>query len=406
VDGEFRQATLEGQFVEFIRLATNVQLVVDASATGITTPISRPRFTQMQAYDLLCDVLKELALSFRPVNVNKSVAEKALYRLAAAYKKDELMPQALRTCQVLMARYPETGRARDVYKLRLEIYKALKDYRNVLATLREMKARLKGQIEEYKIDYEMAWVFFDLCRYKEAAAIFLGALNGSPDALERVKIRDGLARALFRAGELVEALNHYELLAKEDPEPLKRFVAQQMTWYLRLATKRRVMDTVPPDVKELIDWYEKLSDGQRSKLPAETLAKVTWVYYVRGLLLLEAGKTAEATDYFDAASTSPDDWLAADSLYRLAEIQVKTDKLKDAKVTLENLLFLTKSAEVEVRATYALGKCLEASGDRQGAAARFDQVLARFPDSAQAMLLRPAETQPAATQPAEGGTGK
>lgn len=399
VTGEFRQATLEGQFVEFIRLATNIPVTVDATATGLSKPIDRPRFKGVQAFDVLCEVVEDLGLSIKPVNTNKAVAEKAMFRLASSYKRDDLMAQALRTCQVLVGRYPETQRLRDTYKLRLEIYKGMKDYRNVLATLSELKGRLSGQLEEYKIDYEIGWVYFDLCRYKDAVAAFKRSFSAVQDPGEKVKIRDGLARAMFRDGELKESLEQYEVLAKEEPEALRRFVADQMLWYLRLATGGRAVDTMTPEARELMEWYEKLSDGQRTKLPNETLAKVTWVYYLKGLLYLKAGKPKLAAELFDAAGNSPDDWLAADALFRLAELQIADNEMKKAKGTLENLLFLTKSAEAELKATYTLGKCLEALGEPAKARTRFEQVLSRFPDSAYANKLGSAATQPA-TAPA------
>ncbi len=395
VTGEFRQAGLESQFVEFIRLTTNIPVSVDATATGLAKPIDRPRFVNVQAFDVLCGVIEGLGLSIRAANANPAVAEKAMFRLASSYRRDELMAQALRSCQVLLGRYPDSPRVGDVYKLRLEIYKGLKDYRNVLATLAELRARLGGQIEGYKIDFEMGWVYFDLCRYKDAVAAFQRSLAAARDGGEKVKIRDGLARTLFRDGQLREALGHYEVLCKEEPEALRQFVANQMVWYLRLVTGARVVETMPPETRELVEGYEKLSDGQRGRLPPETLTKVTWVYYLKGLLYLKAGKPREAAEHFDAAGNSPDDWLAADSLFRLAELQMGDGELKKAKVTLENLLFLTKSPEAELRATYALGKCLEALGEPARARARFEQVLARFPDSAYAMKLGQTTTGPA-----------
>jgi len=95
----------------------------------------------------------------------------AYCRLASAYKKHRFMDQALAHCRVLLARFPETPRRLNAYKLKLEIHKGLKNYRNVLATLAELKAEMGQDLDAYKIDFETAWIHFDLCRYPKAVEL-------------------------------------------------------------------------------------------------------------------------------------------------------------------------------------------------------------------------------------------
>jgi len=399
VSGELKAMALDPDFLDYVRMNSNVSLRLEASATGIETPIQHPPFRDKSLFDVLCDVLDALGLSFRVENVRPEVAERALYRMAVCYKKDGLMEQALSACNALLGRYPQTRRRRDAYKLKLEIYKGLKDYRNVLATLEEIKTELGGEIEPYKIDFELAWVYLDLCRYQEAVERFKSALAAAKDPAERLRIRDGYARALFRAGNLPEALNQFHTLAKEEPEDLRRFIDEMMVWYLELATGKSVLGALPTRASKLVRAYEALSDDQRSRLPNDILARVTWVYYLAGLLDLRRGEAARALDKLNAAANSPDDWLAADALYRVARLHVGAGRLKEAVETLEYLLFSTKSTEAEVKATYLLAQCLEKLGKPTIARERYAQLLRRFPDSPYAerakAALAPAKPKPA-----------
>lgn len=406
VGGELKGARLENELVEFVRLSANVAVRVDASATGIETPIHRKAFQKTAVLDVLLDALESLGLSFRAENVNEAVARKALYRLASAYKKDGQMPQALASCNVLLGRYAETPRRIDAWKLKLEIYKALKDYRSVLATLEQLKSESRGEIEPHKIDFEIAWICFDLCRYEQALEAFKRSLAGARDPAERLRIRDGYARTLFRSGDRTEALHQYRTLAKAEPEPLRAFVDRLMVWYLELAAGDVTRSPLPAEAAKLIEWYTSLPDEKRSRLPQSTLAQVTWIYYVAALRDLDEGRTAEAMEKLKAAGNSPDDWLAADAIYRTGMLQMKARQWKQARETFEYLLFSTRSAEAEVKATYALGLCHQALGDDASSAARFEQVLKRFPDSAYADRIRAeqhkdaAATKPKAKEPA------
>ncbi|MGB2823496.1 MAG: tetratricopeptide repeat protein, partial [Phycisphaerae bacterium] len=400
VTGELKDARLDGDLLEFIKLNTNVAVRLEAGATGIETPINYGPFERKPVVDVVCDVLGKLGLTLRVENVNEAVAQKALYRLASAYKKDGLMPQALTSCNLLLRRFPDTPRRIAAYKLMLEIYKDLKQYRDVLATLERLKREASGQIEPYQIDFEIAWIYFDLCRYDRALGAFKRSLAAAADPTERLKIRDGYARTLFRSGDLAEALNQYRALVKAETVPLRAFVDGMMVWYLEQAVGELSAAKLPQDAAELIRWYISLTDEQRAKLPRSTLAKVTWVYYVAALVDLDKGRRLQAIEKLQAVGNSPDDWLAADAIYRVAALHMKAGELKEARESLEYLLFSTRSAEAEVRATFDLGLCHEAMGEPAKARARFDQVMRRFPDSAHADRVRVNRLkEAAATQP-------
>mgnify|MGYP005832983641 CR=1 FL=1 len=388
--GAFKNASLEKEFAEFLRLNANLAVRVEPSALGIETPLNREPFRQVPVFTILCDTLEGLGLSFRMENANKVQAERAYHRMATAYKKDGLMEQALASVNVLLNRYPETSRKRDALKLKLDIYKGLKDYRNVLATLEVFKRELAGEIEPYKIDFEMACIYFDLCRYGDAAGHFKAALAAAHHPQERLNIREGYARALFRLGEKAEALNQFNALTKEETEPLRLFVNRMMAWYLAASAGKVLDPPLPQDAATLIRQYEALPEERRGQVSNPTLARITWVYYVTALLDLEHGETARALRKLEAAGNSPDDWLAADAVYRAAELYMQAKDYPKARETLEYLLFATKSPEAEVKATYLLGLCHQELGEPERASERFERVIERFPDSAYAEKARAA----------------
>ena len=387
VTGKFTDYQLGGRFAEFIRMNANVSLRVDATAAEIKTPITRPTFVDVQAFDVLWDALDGLGLGVRVENVNPKVSEKAYYRLASAYKKDALLPQALASCNVLLDRFPKTQRRRDTIKLRLDIYKALKDYRKVLITLEELRVELGDDVEAYKIDYEIAQIYFDLCRYKEAAEAFKRAMGGAKASGDRVNIRDGYARTLFRLGDLPAALGQYRVLLDDETGPVRRFIDELMVWYLEVATAKRKA-YLPPEADKLMKWYLKLDDRGRGGLSKNMVAKVTWVYYVSALADLKKGHTDKALIKLAAAGNSTDDSLAAEAIYLIARIRMKAGDWKKAKEDLEYMLLTTKAAEAEIKATYQLGVCCQKLDEPEKAKARFDRILSRFPDSAYAERVR------------------
>lgn len=402
VSGTLTNANLQGSLQEFVRLNTGVEIAIDPPVAALVTNVNYGSFDRALVFDVLRDILTRMGLSFRPENTDKSIAEKAYYRMAACYKNDGLDEQALAACRCLLDRYPKTRRRRDAYKLQLDIFKALKDYRSVLATLGSLRSELTAEGQAYKIDYEIGWVYLDLCRYEEAATHFKQALAAARETGERVKMRDGLARALARAGSFADALSHYRVLVKEEPEPLRAFVARMMAWYLERADGKQASDELPPEASKLMRAYESLTDAQRGVLSRSVFAKITWVYYITALVDILRGDPDRALAKLDAAGNSPDDWLAAESILRAAGIHRKAGRTDAAKESLDYLLFSTKSAEAEVQALYELAACHRALGEGDMAEARLNRLIQRFPDSSYALAVKEerrkkAEREAAAT---------
>ncbi len=421
VTGEFQDCRLEEEFADFIRQSTNLLLKTDPSAGSTATLIQRERFENVPCSDVLCDALAELGLSFRGENVDAKTAEKAYYRLASAYSKDGLMEHALESLNTLLGRFPATKRSRDALKLKLDVYKGLKDYRNVLDTLSELKKRFAGEIEPHKIDFEMAWIYFDLCHYPKAGEYFKKSLAAAEDPAERVNIRDGYARALFRAGRLDDALGQYRALVAEEPSPLRLFVDRLMVYYLKFALGKATAGEFPEASQKLVFEYEKLPRKERDALAKSDFARVTWIYYIYGLMDLRkaraaptaaerASAKAAALKELQAAANSPDDLLAADALYRIGRMHLADGQYERAADTFEYALFATKSAEAEIKATYHLGLCYQKLGKIERAKERFRRLLTRFRDSAYAERARKdplyeqmqAEQRPPASGPASG----
>ena len=394
----FKDATLGEHLPEFIRLRSNVDIRLDTSLDDANAVIKDRSIDKAPVIDVLCEILGELRLSFRVENINPKVAQKAYYRMASACKDDGMLEQALNGCDLLLRRFPASSRRRDTFKLKLEICKGMKDYRTVLATMELLRKELAGDIEAYQIDFEIAWIYFELCDYERAKSYFRKSLAAAKDPLQRTKIRDGYARACLQSGDSAEALNQYRSLLKTESEPLRAFIDRLMVWYLvQVVDSQGAVSKLPADAAKLMRWYTELTDEQRGRLPADILARATWVYYVVGLFDERKKRTALALERFQAAGNSPDDWLAAEALYRAGMIHVRSGRMKEAVDAFQYMLISTKSTEGQVRALYTLAQCQQSLGNTKKAKMRFDQILNRFPDSPYAARARTkrSETQPA-----------
>jgi tetratricopeptide (TPR) repeat protein len=388
--GRLTNASLTPRLVDFVRLHTGIAMSVDPGLLTSNIVFNSDHYEETYILDILNDVFDDLGLAFRAENVNRKISQKAYFRMARSYQKDGLPQQALATCRVLLDRYPATDRRQDVFKLQLEVYKALKDYRNVLATLELLKEELEKKGEGYKVDFEIAWVYFDLARYADSIEHFKRALAGAQTAREQRNIRDGYARALYMQGDLKTALKEYRTLLGEENVALRAFVDEMMIWYLERVTGATRSDDLTAGASKLMNGYEALSESQRQRASQAALAKVTWVYYVTGLIELKNGNVAEALQRLNAAGNSPDDWLAANAMYQVARIHMKAGKYRSAVETLEYLLFATTTAEGEIKAAFALGRCFRALKKHDQARHRFQQILDRFPDSPYADLAEKA----------------
>jgi len=170
-----------------------------------------------------------------------------------------------------------------------------------------------------------------------------------------------------------------------------------MVWYLvQVVDPNTAPPKLPADAAKLMRWYTELTDRKRDRLPADILARATWVYYVVGRLDHHRKRADLALERFQAAGNSPDDWLAAEALYCAGMIHVRAGRIKEAIDAFQYMLISTKSTEGQVRALYALGQCRQSLGDTKKAKMRFDQILKRFPDSPYAARARAkrSEIQP------------
>lgn len=378
LNGAFKEMKFD-DFLEFIRQNTHVEVRLDPAVTAPTNTLNRAAFKGVPGFTLLCDTLEPLGLTFRVENVNAETAERAYFRLASAYKKDNLMEQALENCRALLTRYPSTTRRRETQSLMLEVYKGLKDYRNVMATLEELKRTATDDAEKRRLDAEIASILFDMADYAKAAQAFKDSLQSAKETEDRLSLRDGYARALFRDGKSAEALAQYELLAKEETNPLRQFVAGLMVFGLKFTLDQAFEREFPEAALRYVQRYEALSETERNRLTAPEFVRATWIYYVQALIDFKKDRTTAGLEKLKAVATSPDDFLAGDANYRIGLAHLAAKDFEKARESFEYLLFATKSSESVVRATYQLGVCLHGLGRTDAARQRFQQILDRYP---------------------------
>jgi tetratricopeptide (TPR) repeat protein len=405
VTGAITNMPFASRFVPFVRLNTDVDVRLDPAVADLQTPVRVGAFKNRKIFDIFWEALTEFSLTFRAENSDPETAEKSYYRLAYCLKQEDMNEEALGACETLLTRYPKTSRKTEAINLRLEIHKALKNYGDVLKDM-ELQRTLASTAEEaQRADYARGWVLMDLCRYTEAAELFKRALEGTIVPQERVAVLDGYARALMRGGKAKEALAQYEILIKEDTSLLRLLVEELMIWYLQRVVGTASGGALPKTASEVMKRYDGLDEQGRLGLDRLAMAKVTWVYYVTGLYDLLQRDVDRALDKFNAAANSPDDWLAAESILRAAEIDIAAGRLDRARESLEYLLFSTQSVEGEINALRLLAQTLRKLGDTRGAEERLDVLVRRFPESMPAMQVLKERADPAPNDAKESEEG-
>lgn len=380
VQGNFRETTLR-QFADFLRFNTHVEMALAPSAQGLDVQLDTGNFENIPAWDLLYRVLDEHGLGLRIENADLAMAEKAYYRMAASFQKDNLMQQALENCETLLERYPETSRRPDAYRLMIDIYRGLKDYGRALAMLEQFREVAGDSVEKFQLDAEIARLYFDMANYQKARTFFRLALEGADNPADRLVIREGYARAMLRLGEEPESLAQYQTLAREQIDPLREFAARQMVWLLKFRLHQVKEIEYPQADMQFIQQYENLSDEERGRLSTAQFAKATWIYYVLAQVDIEKKRRADAKRKLAAVSTSPDESLAGQAGYELGRLHMDDGDTDAARAAFEHLLFTNPSSESVVRGTYSLAQCWLRLQKPQLAGNRFAQLIERYPAS-------------------------
>ncbi len=383
ISGDFTDAELDARVLPFIRFNTNIEISLDPSARGITNTFNMAAFESFSALEILQTAMAHYGLSLRSQNANPEVAEKAYFRMASVYRKDDRMFEALENVNTLLSRFPETERRPEALKLKLDIYKGLKDYGRALDTLAELRKASKDAIDAYKLDYEAGRLYFDMCDYARAETFYSKALTGSAGRGEWLKIREALALAYARQpGKETHALTQYRDLLRYESSQLRQSINRLMYLYMQyMVSKEREREPLPEEEAEFIARYESLSDKQRALVAANEAARATWIYYVSALLDMQESKTDEALRKLDAAGRSADSLMAGDAMVRAGKIHMARGEFEEARQLFEHLLFAVKAVEPKVKATYHLAHCLEQLGESEKAKLRFDEVLKRYPVS-------------------------
>jgi len=387
--GEFAEKPLSA-VLDFVTVNAHMDVRLDGSAQAVNANVNRPAFKDVPIFDVLCDALDQLGLSFRVENVNAEFAEKAYFRMVVANRKDNAMPQALEAAQTLLSRFPNTTRRREVYGMMIDIYKGLKDYRKVVETMEQLKAITTDDAEKQRLANELAWIYFDVADYEKALKAFDTCLGSTKSTAEKIDLRDGYGRAAYRLKKFDAALEAYETLAKEDTRPLRKFINDLMVYIVKIELGKADVSDIPRDAEKLLVGYEQLTEALRAKLAPEDVAKATWVYFALSKRDLKKGYADEAIKKLNACANSTDDNLAAEALYELGGLHMLMAKKAStpeatrelfgkARDVFEELLFRGKGTDALVRGTFALGACYQELGRTEKAKEKFQQLIDRYP---------------------------
>lgn len=377
--GELKDAGIE-QLAELIRTKGHVRVRLEDSATLASAKFtygSDGKFSKTSLLDVLAESVEKFGLAVKVENLNPDTAERAIFRLANVYEREGSMDQAIENCQLLVDRYPQSPRRRDVQTMMIGIYRNLKQFGKVVTLLENLKKTAADDAERRRLDYELATLQYDMANYAKAAEAFKACLDVAREPGEVLAARDGLAKSQFRENKLDDAAVNFAALAKDEPDANRKFGYVMIG--LGIDGLRGKLAALPVEHEKTLLGYEKLSDVQRRDMSGADVYRISMIYYTRGLIELGQGRKGEAAANFQGATVCPDEFISGDASYRLGELLLAGGEANKAREIFEVAMLSVRAAETNVRCLYALGLALEQINRPDRALERYRQLVERYP---------------------------
>ena len=324
---------------------------------------------------------------------------KAYWYLARMYELGGDYISAVKVYDKLLRKVPK-----DKKRLRLKIYlakadallrareyqKAIGVFVGVLTEFKKYKALDRG-----KIMYRLSIAYFYNQDYAKAIESFKDAIRSSPLSPWRFKCRYMLGRTYEEAGQIQEAIDQYQRIARN------RFLGDRglkaLAWeslgkiYMRLEKYEEAYEAFKNARALTTDW-ERLTEllrlqadalvgkgdyGPAVKLYAKYLTRLLRYYDadlkdVGGRISLKIGsKDPEAFDVIMGALLK-----LADTNYRMGAFKSALKMYKKIKQVYED-----KGKDVPDWVLYQIGMCYKMQGNISKANVYFDAVIEKYPDS-------------------------
>jgi TolA-binding protein len=311
-------------------------------------------------------------------------ADDALLKMSVALSRDGKRKEAARHLERFVKDFAGSELLPQARYQLAECQYDLKDYAAAAATYRAVADDpAAGELKPFAL-FGLALCAYDQSAWEQAAAGFDAVAAGFPDSTltPQALYRKGTALVkLSRWADAEQALS--ALLAKAPKHELARSAClvlgtslqEQKKWPEAVAAFRRVLGDYPAGADDARCRYE-----------------LAWS-------LREGGQTAESLDAFRQLATShPDDPLAADAYFYLAEEKYrdpqapegggqgeapeqKTSRIDEARALYEKVLGIAADNRLADKALYRIGWCAWQTGKYAEAAATFDSLTERFPQS-------------------------
>lgn len=311
------------------------------------------------------------------------------FDLAEVYTRQKRIPEAIGLYGTLAQEGGPRSRQRARLRLAHLLYSqgAEENFTEARKLLNELAASKETRLA-YRID-----AYLDLAALEEkagsrkaAAAALRKAITLSPDARQRVPIKQSLARLILADGDVKGALKLLEECRVEAPDATVAAELQLQKAETLLQAKR---------FKEADEAYQVYLDV------ADDRAGQAKAYLGKGLALWELARFAEAATVFDKAENVLKDPAAkADALFKAGDAYYRAGKLDEAEKRYRAFVVDYPAHKNMPNALYQLGLSLATIGRRSEALTTFE-VLERSHGSspfAEKAALRAADVMLAGAQ--------
>ncbi len=335
---------------------------------------------------------------------NDPRAEEALFWLAEAYYRSDMLRNAIDKYESLLAKYPTTRFREDVLYGCGWVYFRLKNFRKSSEIFGQLVHEFPNSKYRVEVWLRQGDGFFVLKDFKQAIESYQRVVSLNPTTEESQYAQYQICHSLYKMNNFDGAYNQVLEFIKRYPNSVYAPNALYLNGWIRFQQKNYgdainnfnfLIDAYPNSLlvprakyaiadalynqskyEEAIQQYKEIIDNYPSSpLVADALRSIQFCYVALGR---EKEALQIADDYINRNPESP---FAADFMLKKGGMLFVSHSYKDAIAEYDNFLKKFPQSDKRAEAIFWMAKSYQSLGDNDNAVKLFSEIYEKFPDS-------------------------